>query len=194
MIGYVPRSVRERGIFAGGVIMAGSEKNALGRVLMISREAYLAIRGDKGVENLPALLDGLSAVLSHINDPKKPIAKLLGSLKRDIRSKNGTFYNEVKLYFAKIYPAPDYDFDKAVKHIPAIILGNDRICAAAVSGRRDRVEAMCDAMKSYPGFLFGEFEALSDKQFYDLVFGFYPKIYDDDFIGEMKGLFEDEGC
>lgn len=171
--------------------MAVSEKNALGRVLLISREAYLAIRDDMGVENLPALLDGLSAVLSHINDPKKPIAKLIGSLKRDIRSKNKTFYTQIKLYFSKIYPAPEYDFDKAVKHIPAIILGNDKICAKAVEHRGDRVKAMCDAMKSYPSFLFGEFESLSDKQFYDLVFGFYPKIYDDDFIGEMKGLFEE---
>lgn len=170
--------------------MAFSEKNALGRVLLISREAYLAIRDDKGVENLPALLDGLSVVLSHINDPNKPIAKLLGSLKRDLKSKNRIFYEEVKLCFAKLYPAPGYDFDKAVKHIPAFILGNDKICAKAVSGQTDRVKAMCDAMKSYPSFLFGEFEALSDKQFYDLVFGFYPKIYDEDFIGEMKGLFD----
>lgn len=169
--------------------MSVSEKNALGRVLLISREAYLAIRGDKGVENIPALLDGLSAVLSHAGDPKKPIAKLLGSLKRDIGSKNKVFYAEVKLYFSKVYPAPDYDFDKAVKHIPAIILGNDKICAKAVSGQLDRAKAMCDAMKSYPNFLFGEFMSLSDRQFYDLVFGFYPKIYNEDFIGEMKELF-----
>ncbi|MDE7360840.1 MAG: hypothetical protein K2N38_02785 [Oscillospiraceae bacterium] len=170
--------------------MTVSEKNALGRVLMISREAYKAIPAN-GAENPAALLDGLSAVLSHVNDPKKPIAKLLGNLKRDIRLKNKNFYGSVQLYFSKLYPAPGFDFDKAVKHIPAFILGNDKICAKVVQGQRDRVEAMCDAMKSYPGFLFGEFEALSDKQFYDLVFGFYPKIYGEDFIGEMKGLFED---
>lgn len=169
-----------------------SEKNALGRVLLVSREAYLAIRDGKGIDNPPALLDGLSAVLSHINDPKKPISKLLGSLKRDIRSKNKSFYNEVRLYFSKVYPAPEYDFDKAVKHIPAFILGNDKLSVKIVQGQRDRASAMCDALKSYPSFLFGEFEALSDKQFYDLVFGFYPKVYDEDFIGEMKGLFESE--
>lgn len=40
---------------------------------------------------------------------------------------------------------------------------------------------------------FGEFTALSDKQFYDLVFGYYPKLYEkDDFMGEMKYLFTDE--
>ncbi len=170
--------------------MSVSEKNALGRVLLISREAYLAVRDGGRVDNAAALLDGLSAVLSHINDPKKPISKLMGSLKRDIRTKNKAFFADVKLYFSKIYPTPDYDFDKAVKHIPAIILGNDKICAKVVDGRRDRVETMCDAMKSYPGYLFGEFESLSDKQFYDLVFGFYPKIYNEDFLGEMKGLFE----
>lgn len=170
--------------------MWGSEKSALVRVLLISRDAYLAIRDGKGVDNLPALLDGLSAVLSHVNDPKKPISKLLPALKRDIRAKNKSFYNTVQQYFSKLYPAPGLDFDKAVKHIPAFILGNDRICAKAVLGQRDRVETMCDAMKSYPGFLFGEFEALSDMQFYDLVFGFYPKIYGEDFIGEMKELFE----
>ena len=169
--------------------MSVSEKNALGRVLLISREAYIAVRDDKGVDNLPALLDGLSAVLSHVNDPKKPISKLLGSLKRDIKSKNKAFYAEVRLFFSKVYPAPDFDFDKAVKHIPAIILGNDKICAKAVSGQLDQAKSMCDAMKSYPNYLFGEFEALSDKQFYDLVFGFYPKIYNEDFIGEMKDLF-----
>ena len=172
--------------------MAVSEKNALWRVLLISREAYLAIRDDKNVKNPAALLDGLSAVLSHINDPKKPIAKLLGNLKRDIKSKNKGFYPEVQLYFSKVYPAPEYDFDKAVKHIPAIILGNDKVCAKVVEGRRNMAEAMCDAMKSYPGYLFGEFESLTDKQFYDLVFGFYPKIYNEDFIGEMKGLFESD--
>ncbi|MCM1165572.1 MAG: hypothetical protein NC299_03915 [Lachnospiraceae bacterium] len=169
--------------------MPFSEKNALGRVLLISREAYLAIRDSKGVENVPALLDGLSAVLSHVNDPKKPIAKLLGSLGRGVRAKNKTFYGSIAPYLSKVYPVLDYDFDKAVKHIPAFILGNDRINAKIVSGQRDRAAAMCDAMKSYPSFLFGEFDALSDKQFYDLVFGFYPKIYGEDFIGEMKGLF-----
>ena len=84
----------------------------------------------------------------------------------------------------------DYDFEKAAAHVPAIIHGNDRICAMFVSGERDKMSAMCDAMKTYPGFLFGEFEALSDKQFYDLVFGFYPRVYErDDFMGEMRYLF-----
>ena len=72
-----------------------------------------------------------------------------------------------------------------------MIYGNDKINEQLVAGDRRRVKAMCDAMKSYPGFLFGEFEALSDEQFYDLVFGYYPKLYDkEDLMGEMKYLFE----
>lgn len=169
---------------------ARSEKAALSRVLVISREAYLAIRDNKGVENIPALLDLLSAALSHVGDPKKPLSKLLGTLEREIKTKNKAFYVTVRRYFSKLYPPPEIDFEKAARHIPAFVLGNDRICAMAVRGQRDRVETMCDAMKSYPGFLFGEFEALSDKQFYDLVFGFYPKLYNEDFIGEMRELFD----
>jgi len=47
-------------------------------------------------------------------------------------------------------------------------------------------------MKSYPGYLFGEFEALSGEQFYDLVFGFYPKLYEEPFMDEMRKLFCEE--
>ncbi len=167
-----------------------AEQNALGRVLLISKTVYSAISEGEITLNVPALLDSLSAVLSHLNDEKQPIAKLLRRLKTEIKSKNGAFYPTVKQYFSKIYPVLEYDFVKAAKHVPAIIYGNDKICAQFVAGDRSRVKAMCEAMKSYPGFLFGEFEALSDKQFYDLVFGYYPKLYEnEDFMGEMKGLF-----
>ena len=74
-----------------------------------------------------------------------------------------------------------------------MIYGNDTICAHFVNGERDKARSMCEAMKSCPGCMFGEFTALSDKQFYDLVFGYYPKLYEkDDFMGEMKYLFTDE--
>lgn len=170
-----------------------AEQNALGRVLIISKSAYVEIAKSEISLNVPALLDSLSAVLSHLNDEKKPLSKLLGELKREIKSKNRDFYPKAKPIFSKIYPILDYDFEKAARHIPAIIHGNDSICAQYVAGARDRVNAMCEAMKSYPGFLFGEFEALSDKQFYDLVFGYYPKLYNkDDFMGEMRGLFYGE--
>lgn len=167
-----------------------SEQNALGRVLWVSKEAYAAISKGELALNVPALLDLLSAALSHVGDDKQPLAKILGKLGRELKSKHKEFYDAVKQYFAKVYPVLDYDFEKAERHIPALVLGNDKICAQFVSGDSGKMKAMCDAMKSYPGFLFGEFEALSDKQFYDLVFGYYPKLYErDDFMGEMKHLF-----
>ena len=58
-----------------------------------------------------------------------------------------------------------------------------------VSGETDKACSMADAMKSYPGFLYGEFEALTPAQFYELVFGYYPKIYDEPFMEQMKELF-----
>ena len=170
-----------------------AEQHALGCVLWVSKKAYSVIADGKIEMNVPALLDSLSAVLSHVNDESQPISKLMGELKHEIKSKNKAFYKKVRLYFAKRYPIVDYDFDKAALHIPALIYANDKICAQFVSGDRRKVKTMSDAMKNYPGFLFGEYESLSDKQFYDLVFGFYPKLYDnDDFMGEMKHLFTSE--
>lgn len=171
--------------------MRESEKNVLGRLLVILKEAYLSIHSGTA-ENPAALLDGISAVLPHIGDTKKPAYKLMGSLKRSIRFKNKSVYPKVKPFFSKLYLVNDFDFEKALKHIPAIINGNDRICEKVIRRETDRVKSMCDAMKSYPGFLFGEYEALSDRQFYDLVFGYYPKLYDEDFMGNMKQLFYDE--
>lgn len=170
-----------------------SEKNALGRMLWVSKKAYVAISKSEIEMNVPALLDNISAALSHLNDKKLPLAKTLGKLKREIKSISAEFYENVKEYFEKLCPILDYDFEKASAHVPAIIHGNDSICAMFVADDRDRMCAMCDAMKSYPGFLFGEFESLSDKQFYDLVFGFYPKLYEkDDFMGKMKYLFAND--
>lgn len=170
-----------------------SEKNALGRVLMLSKEAYSAVAKGELQLNVPAMLDCLSAALSHLNDEKQPLSKLMGKLKREIKSKNRQLYKKTAHYFSKVCPVLDYDFERAARHVPAIIYGNDKITAQLIAGDNRRVKAMCDAMKSYPGFLFGEFEALSDMQFYDLVFGYYPKLYDnEDFMGEMKFLFEGE--
>lgn len=170
--------------------MGDSEKRALGRVLMVLKSAYAEISRDN-IKNPVALLDMLSAAISHINDAKRPISKLLPKLRRDIKSANKEFSRSAELYFKSIYPIPDYDFDKAVRHIPAIIHGNDMICEKYVRNEREKAKSMCDAMKSYPGFLFGEFESLSDRQFYDLVFGYYPKLYDkEDFMGKMRYLFE----
>ena len=170
-----------------------SEQHALGRVLLIAKEAYAAIADGETAVNVPALLDSLSAIMSHLNDEKQPISKLMGKLKRGIRSKNKAVYKKTQIFFNKVYPITDFDLEKAAQHIPAMISANDKICVQYVSGDMRKVKTMCDAMKSYPGFLFGEFESLSDKQFYDLVFGYYPKLYEkDDFMGEMKHLFASE--
>lgn len=167
-----------------------TEKNALGRVLVIMKEAYSSIREDALTLNVCALLDSISAALSHAGNQKEPLSKLLGTLKREIKAKNKYFYPKIRLFFKRVYSPPDFDYEKALKHIPAIIFGNDMICRKLMTGETDRAKSMCDAMKSYPGFLMGEFAALSDLQFYDLVFGYYPKLYDEPFMDNMKDLFQ----
>ena len=165
-----------------------TEKEALARTLCIAKAAYSAISEGEQL-NAPALLDGISAALSHVNHDKKPLAKCLRILRSEIKSKNKDFYLGVKKYFSKLYPMIGFDFKKSVRHLPAVIYGNDRICEKLIKGQNDKARSMADAMKSYPGFLFGEFEALSDEQFYDLVFGFYPKLYDEPFMDEMREHF-----
>lgn len=166
-----------------------SEKSALARVLLISKEAYAAVSEGKAEINVPVILDGLSAVLSHCGG-KESVSKLLKPLKREIKSKNKVLYPRVKVYFKRGCFVPEYDFDNAVKHIPALIFGNDKICAKFVNGETDKVKTMCGAMKSYPGYIFGEYGNLSPTQFYDLVFGFYPKLYGEEFMEPMKHLFQ----
>ncbi len=169
--------------------MKTSEQSALGRVLAISREAYSsAAKGEPEVNHV-ALLDSLSAALSHVNDEKKPLSKCLRRLKAELKRAGKPFYERIKPQFSAVVPVPDYDFRTALRHIPAIIYGNDRICGKLVSGETDKAHSMADAMKSYPGFLYGEFDALSPQQFYELVFGYYPKLYDEPFMDEMKELF-----
>lgn len=169
--------------------MRTSEEAALGRVLAISREAYSAVKNGETELNQVALLDALSAVLSHVNNEKKPLAKCMRDLKSEIKRAGKPFYERVKPQFSPIVPIPQFDFTTAMKHIPAIIYGNDQICQKLVSGEIDKACSMADAMKSYPGFLYGEFEALTPAQFYELVFGYYPKIYDEPFMEQMKELF-----
>ena len=170
-----------------------SEKNALGRILMISKRVYTAAGNGENTGNLILLLDSLSAVLSHINSPGQPMAKLMKKLQREVKkAASKELFLELKQYFAKLLPVQDFDFDRAQPHIPALIHGNDKICERMVRGHPDRARTMCSAMASYPGYLFGEFEALSDSQFYDLVFGYYPKLYDDEFMEPMKKLFKSD--
>lgn len=171
-----------------------SEKNALGRVLMISKRVYTSAGNGENTGNLMLLLDSLSAMLSHIDSPEQPMAKLMKTFRREIKKAAGKeLFAEIKPYFAKLCPIQEPDFEKARLHIPALILGNDKICEKMVRNQPDRARTMCSAMASYPGYLFGEYQALSDSQFYDLVFGYYPKLYDDEFMEPMKHLFKPDG-
>lgn len=170
--------------------MKTTEQAALGRVLSISAQAYSAVAKGEPELNHVALLDALSAALSHVNNEKKPLAKCMRQLKGEIKRAGKPFYLRVKQQFTPIVPVLEYDFSKAVEHIPAIIYGNDQICGKLVRGEADRARSMADAMKSYPGYLFGEFEALTPEQFYDLVFSYYPKLYDEPFMEKMSGLFK----
>lgn len=167
-----------------------TEKSALGRVLLISKEAYTAACGGKIEINVTALLNELSAVLSHCSDEKEPISSLLKPLKLVIKAKHRAFYPKARKYFGYGRFVPEYDYNKALTYIPVIIFGNDKICAKLAGGEADKARSMCDAMKSCPGYIFDEFGALSSEQFYDLVFGFYPKLYDEEFMEPMKYLFE----
>lgn len=167
-----------------------TEKSAVARVFLVSKKAYYAIKEGKDVGNAVALLDSISAVLSHAFTEKKPAAKVFGTFKKEIKARNKTLYPYVKTYFSRVFAVPDYDIELAQKHIPAIIYANDLICSKLVSGQTDKAKSMCGAMASYPGYIFGEYAALSPAQFYDLVFGYYKKFYDDEFMDRMKYLFE----
>lgn len=169
--------------------MAVTEKAALWRVLCASRRIYCAL-AEGTAENGADMLDSVCAALSHCLNERKPLSRCLGQLKRELKRADRELYRAIKPCFSRLSPAMDYDFDKAVRHIPAIIYGSDMICAKLMGGEKNKARSMADAMKSYPGFLFGEFEALSDAQFYDLVFGFYPKLYEEPFMEEMQGLFK----
>ncbi len=169
--------------------MALTEKSALARVLNISRSLYVEIAKNSGEPYLIPLLDSISAALSHCGNEKKPLCKCMKSLKRELKAACKPFYKSVKQQFSWLCPVLEYDFDNARKHIPALIYGNDMICSKLSQGEHTKARSMADAMKSCPGYLFGEFEALSPQQFYDLVFGYYPKLYDEPFMDEMKQLF-----
>ncbi len=167
-----------------------SEKSALARVLLVAKKAYNVLKDGGDAGNAVALLDSISGILSRAFDEKRPAAKAFGAFKRGVRAKNKPLCPLVKTFLSPFYAAPDFDAERAKKHFPAIIYANDLICAKIVSGETEKAKSMCSAMASYPGFIFGEYEALSDKQFYDLVFGYYDKFYNDEFMEKMKYLFE----
>lgn len=169
--------------------MAMTEACALARTLNIAGELYAALSKGEELSGAVTLLDSISAAFSHCQNEQKPLAKCMRQLKKQIKRGNAEFYRTVKSNFSRMFPVLPYDFEKAAKHIPALIYGNDKICERLQNNEQNKARSMADAMKSYPRFLFGEFEALSDEQFYELVFGYYPKLYDEPFMDEMRYLF-----
>lgn len=167
-----------------------SEKSVTARILLIARKAYYMMKDGSEMGNSIALLDNISAILSHAFDEEQPARRSFKDLNRLIKTKNNPLYPYVKTYFSRLFVAPDYDVELAKKHIPAIIYVNDLICSRMVSGQTDKAKSMCSAMVSYPGYIFGEYSALSDEQFYELVFGYYKKFYDDEFMEKMRYLFK----
>lgn len=169
--------------------MKTNENSDLGRVLAISREAYSAVAEGMPDVNRVALLDAVSAALSHYNNSEKPLAKCMRAFRAELRRAGKPFWQKVKPHFSPLIPPMEFDPEKAAAHIPAIIYGNDQICAKLVNGEEKKARSMADAMKNYPGFLCGEFEALTPEQFYDLVFGYYPKLFEEPFMEEMRYKF-----
>ncbi len=167
-----------------------TEKSAVSRVLLIARKAYYVMKDGGDIGNAIALLDAISAVLSHAFNEKQPARKVFKQLKSGVKRQNKPLYQYVANYFNGTFVAPDFDVERAKKHIPAIIYANDLICSKLVSGETEKAKSMCSAMVSYPGYIFGEYASLSDEQFYDLVFGYYNKFYEDEFMDKMKYLFE----
>ncbi|MCH5196171.1 MAG: hypothetical protein J1F28_05625 [Oscillospiraceae bacterium] len=167
-----------------------TEQGALARVLLISREVYAEAWKGNIEMDLPALLDLLSKVLSHCGDESEPVSGLLKPLKLEFKEKHRAFYRKIRKYFGRGRFVPEYDYDRAFRLVPLMLFGNDRICEKLSRGEPEMAKVMCDAMKSCPGYIFNEFGALSSEQFYDLVFGFYPKLYGEEFMEPMKYLFE----
>lgn len=168
-----------------------SEKNALGRVLMAARAAYAYLaKGEGEIEGAADILDSLSAALSHAGNAQRPLSGLMRQVKRELKAAEKPLWAQLRRSFSPLNPVMNYAYDKALKHIPAFIYGNDMIVNKIYAGETDKACTMAEAMKSYPAFIFGEFEAMSDEQFFDLVFGYYPKQYGEPFMEEMRGLFD----
>ena len=183
--GAAAKTCAQGGCFGGKVPKELFRRSsALGRVLLISREIYSAVKNGESELNQTALLDSLAG------DEKKPLSKCMRAFKAEIKRAGKPFYQRVKPLFSPLVPVPEFDFDLALRHIPAMIYGNDQICRKLIDREDEKARSMADAMGNYPGFLSGEFEALTGTQFYDLVFGYYPKLYGEPFMDEMKYLFE----
>lgn len=84
--------------------MKTNENSALGRVLAISREAYSAVAGGMPDVNRVALLDAVSAALSHYNNSEKPLAKCMRAFRAELKRAGKPFWQKVKPQFSPLIP------------------------------------------------------------------------------------------
>lgn len=164
-----------------------TEKQALSRVLELSQDAYTAML-DGSVSEPEALLNTISEALSHCNG-EQPINELMKALKKDIKHNHRRTSTNMMKHFSAIQPKHDYDYERALKYIKVMIYGNERICSKLSSGEYDKASAMIEAMRSLPGFILGDYDGLSSEQYYDLVFGLYPKQFGEPFMEEKRATF-----
>lgn len=87
--------------------MNTNENSALGRVLAISREAYSAVAEGMPDVNRVALLDAVSAALSHYNNSEKPLAKCMRAFRAELRRAGKPFWQKVKPPRDNIRQRPD---------------------------------------------------------------------------------------
>lgn len=164
-----------------------TEKQALSRVLKLSRDAYLALI-DGSVSEPEELLSSLSDMLSHC-DSSQPMNDRMKSLKKHIKHNHRHTSANMMKHFSKLQPSLDYDYNRALKYIDVMIYGNECICSKLSSGEQEKAMAMAEAMRSMPGFILGDYDGLSPEQYYDLVFGIYPKQFGEPFMEEKREAF-----
>lgn len=164
-----------------------TEKQALSRVLYLSRDAYTALL-DGSVAEPKALLNSISDMLSHC-DSEQPMNDLMKSLKKDIKQNHRRTSTNMMKNFSMLQPKRDYDFDRALKYIDVMIYGNECICIKLSNGEQEKALAMVEAMRSMPGFILGDYDGLSSEQYFDLVFGLYPKQFGEPFMEEKREAF-----
>lgn len=165
-----------------------TEKNALSRVLLISREAY---RAAEKREVSVAVFDCLSATLSHAGSESSPLNRLIPQFKRELKSADGDLWKKSSRYLSLMYHAEDFDFDRAMKFLDVMIYGNDMMCRKLIEREREKAFAIAQAMSGMAGFLLGEYEGISHERLYELLFGYYPKRFGEPFMDEMKQVFCD---
>lgn len=164
-----------------------TNSDALYRTLSALSKAYTETKKRELDIGYPALIDTFTLALSNRERLDK---KTLRKLKWTLKLKFKPFYKIAKPLFSIYTPTFPYDYQNALKHIDGIIYGSDKLCEKLVLGEYDKASSIADALHNYPNYLFGQFDKLSDEQFFELIFGYYPKLYGEPFFEEMHCLFK----